>query len=227
MTTDPSDMSLEVIELQSGKHPTASLIVLHGLGADGTDFVPVAQELQLDPIGEVRFLFPHAPVMPVTINNGMRMRAWYDIIGTDLSRREDERGLRASQALIEALIRRERERGIAANRIVLMGFSQGCAMTLMTGLRYPERLAGLVGLSGYLPLAAVAESERHEANADVPIFLAHGSADTVIPIDRATASRDALIAMGHPVEWHEYPMPHSVCAEEITDLNRWLLKTLA
>ena len=227
MTTDPSDMSLEVIELQSGKHPTASLIVLHGLGADGTDFVPVAQELQLDPIGEVRFLFPHAPVMPVTINNGMRMRAWYDIIGTDLARREDERGLRSSQALVQALIARERERGIAARRIVLMGFSQGCAMTLMTGLRYPERLAGLVGLSGYLPLAAVAESERHEANADVPIFLAHGSADTVIPIDRATASRDALIAMGHPVEWHEYPMPHSVCAEEITDLNRWLLKTLA
>jgi phospholipase/carboxylesterase len=225
-TAAGSDMSLEVIELQSGKNPTASLIVLHGLGADGTDFVPIAQELRLDSIGEVRFLFPHAPVMPVTINGGMRMRAWYDIMGTEISRREDERGLRASQALVEALIRRERERGIAARRIVLMGFSQGCAMTLMTGLRHPERLAGLVGLSGYLPLAAVAEAERHQANADVPIFLAHGSADTVIPIDRATASRDALIAMGHPVEWHEYPMPHSVCAEEIADLNRWLLKTL-
>jgi phospholipase/carboxylesterase len=220
-------VDLEVIELQSGKQPTASLIVLHGLGADGTDFVPVAQELRLDPVGEVRFLFPHAPVMPVTINGGMRMRAWYDILGNDIARREDERGLRASQALVEALIDRERERGIAARRIVLMGFSQGCAMTLMTGLRYRERLAGLVGLSGYLPLAAVAQAERHEANADVPIFLAHGSLDNVIPIDRATASRDALVAMGHPVEWHEYPMPHSVCAEEIADLNRWLLKTLA
>jgi phospholipase/carboxylesterase len=218
--------SLEVIELQSGKNPTASLIVLHGLGADGTDFVPVAQELHLDPIGEVRFLFPHAPVMPVTINGGMQMRAWYDILGTDLARREDELGLRASQELVESLIARERERGIAAARIVLMGFSQGCAMTLMTGLRHPERLGGLVGLSGYLPLAAATQAERHAANADVPIFLAHGSVDQVIPLERATASRDALVAMGHPVEWHEYPMPHSVCAEEIADLNRWLLKTL-
>ena len=220
-------MSLEVIELESGKNPTASLIVLHGLGADGSDFVPVAQELNLDPIGEARFIFPHAPVMPVTINGGMSMRAWYDILGTDLAKREDERGLRASQAMIEALIARECERGIDAARIVLMGFSQGCAMTLMTGLRYGQRLAGLVGLSGYLPLAAVTEAERHTANGDVPIFLAHGSADQVIPIARATASRDALKAMGHPVEWHEYPMPHSVCAEEIADLNRWLLKTLA
>jgi phospholipase/carboxylesterase len=225
-TPAPAATALEVIELQSGKNPTASLIVLHGLGADGTDFVPIAQELRLDPIGEVRFLFPHAPVMPVTINGGMRMRAWYDILGTEIARREDERGLRASQALVEALIARERERGVPARRIVLMGFSQGCAMTLMTGLRHRERLAGLVGLSGYLPLAAVVEAERHQANADVPIFLAHGSADNVIPIDRATASRDALVAMGHPVEWHEYPMPHSVCAEEIADLNRWLLKTL-
>lgn len=219
-------MSLEVIELQSGSNPSASLIILHGLGADGTDFVPVAQELRLDPVGDVRFLFPHAPVIPVTINGGMRMRAWYDILGTDLARREDERGLRASQALVEALISRERERGIAARRIVLMGFSQGCAMTLMTGLRHPERLGGLVGLSGYLPLASSMPAERHQANADVPIFLAHGSADPMVPIERAIASRDALVAMGHPVEWHEYPMPHSVCAEEIADLERWLLKVL-
>ena len=218
---------LEVIELESGKKPTASIIVLHGLGADGTDFVPIAQELELDPIGEVRYVFPHAPVMPVTINGGMSMRAWYDILGTEVERREDERGLRASQAMVEALIEREIERGIEASRIVLMGFSQGCAMTLMTGLRYGQRLAGLVGLSGYLPLAAVTEAERHSANHDTPIFLAHGSVDQVIPIARATASRDALRALGHAVEWHEYPMPHSVCAEEITDLNRWLLKTLA
>jgi phospholipase/carboxylesterase len=220
-------IQLEVIELESGKHPTASIIVLHGLGADGTDFVPIAQELKLDPIGEVRYVFPHAPVMPVTINGGMAMRAWYDILGTEIDRREDERGLRVSQAMVEALIEREIERGTEANRIMLMGFSQGCAMTLMTGLRYGQRLAGLVGLSGYLPLAAVTEAERHAANRDTPIFLAHGSADQVIPIARATASRDALRALGHPVEWHEYPMPHSVCAEEIADLNRWLLKTLA
>ncbi len=218
---------LEVIELESGKKPTASIIVLHGLGADGTDFVPIAQELKLDPIGQVRYVFPHAPVMPVTINGGMAMRAWYDILGSEVERREDERGLRASQAMVEALIEREIERGTEAGRIVLMGFSQGCAMTLMTGLRYGQRLAGLVGLSGYLPLAAVTEAERHAANHDTPIFLAHGSVDQVIPIARATASRDALRALGHPVEWHEYPMPHSVCAEEIVDLNRWLLQTLA
>jgi len=219
--------TLEVVELESGKQPTASIIVLHGLGADGTDFVPIAQELKLDPIGHVRFVFPHAPVMPVTINGGMSMRAWYDILGTEITRREDESGLRASQATVAALIDRERERGIEAKRIVLMGFSQGCAMTLMAGLRYGERLGGLVGLSGYLPLAAVTEAERHAASHDVPIFLAHGSADGVIPIARATASRDALKAFGHQVEWHEYPMAHSVCIEEIADLNRWLLKTLA
>ena len=218
---------LEVIELESGKKPTISIIVLHGLGADGTDFVPVAQELKLDPVGEVRYVFPHAPVMPVTINGGMSMRAWYDIVGTEIDRREDERGLRTSQAMVEALIEREIERGTEAARIVLMGFSQGCAMTLMAGLRFGQRLAGLVGLSGYLPLAAVTEAERHSANRDTPIFLAHGSADQVIPIARATASRDALKALGHPVEWHEYPMPHSVSAEEIADLNRWLLTTLA
>ena len=218
--------SLEVIELESGKQPGASIIVLHGLGADGNDFVPIAQELALDPIGQVRFVFPHAPVMPVTINGGMSMRAWYDILGTEITRREDERGLRSSQAMVEALIDRELERGIAASRLVLMGFSQGCAMTLMAGLRYGQRLAGLVGLSGYLPLASVTEAERHGANHDVPIFLAHGSADPVIPIARAVASRDALRALGHPVEWHEYPMQHSVSAQEIADLNRWLLKVL-
>ena len=218
---------LEVIELESGKKPTISIIVLHGLGADGTDFVPVAQELKLDPVGEVRYVFPHAPVMPVTINGGMSMRAWYDIVGTEIDRREDERGLRTSQAMVEALIEREIERGTEAARIVLMGFSQGCAMTLMAGLRFGQRLAGLVGLSGYLPLAAVTEAERHSANRDTPIFLAHGSADQVIPIARATASRDALKALGHPVEWHEYPMPHSVCLQEIEDISRWLQRVLA
>ena len=220
-------MPLEApIELETAPNPAASLIVLHGLGADGNDFVPIAHELQLRRAGPLRFVFPHAPVRPVTINGGYRMRAWYDILGADLARHEDEAGLRESQALVEALIAREKARGIAAGRIVLAGFSQGCAMTLMTGLRHDERLAGLVGLSGYLPLAAKAEAERHAANRDAPIFLAHGTGDPVIPIARARDSRDALVALGHPVEWHEYPMPHSVCAAEIADLERWLLRVL-
>jgi phospholipase/carboxylesterase len=221
-------MSLEAIELDSAPNPTASLIVLHGLGADGNDFVPVARELDLSAIGAVRFVFPHAPTRPVTINGGYVMPAWYDILGLDShQQREDEAGLRESQALVEELIAREKTRGVPANRIVLAGFSQGCAMTLMTGLRHDERLAGLVGLSGYLPLAAKAEAERHAANRDTPIFLAHGTGDPVIPIARARQSRDVLTAMGHTVEWHEYPMPHSVCGPEIADLNRWLLKVLA
>ena len=220
-------MSLEVIENETGPHPTASMIVLHGLGADGNDFVPIAEELDLRAVGPVRFVFPHAPTMPVTINGGYVMRAWYDILGTDLARREDEAGLRRSQALVESLIARERRRGIESMRIVLAGFSQGCAMTLLTGLRAAERLAGLVGLSGYLPLADKLAAERTPINADLPIFLAHGRHDPVIPIDRAIASRDVLTALGHRVEWHEYAMPHSVCAEEIQDLQRWLLRVLA
>jgi phospholipase/carboxylesterase len=201
--------------------------VLHGLGADGNDFVPVAHELDLAAIGGARFVFPHAPLRPVTLNGGAVMRAWYDIAGLPQARREDEAGLRESQRLIEMLIARERERGIPARRIVLMGFSQGCAMTLMTGLRHGERLAGLAGLSGYLPLAATTALERTTANADVPIFLAHGRDDPMIPIERATASRDALLALGYAVEWHDYAMPHSVCMDEIVDLNRWLLQVLA
>jgi len=220
-------MSLETLQMQSADAPGASLIVLHGLGADGHDFVPIAQQLELSAVGGARFIFPHAPMRPVTMNGGYVMRAWYDIAGTPQARREDEAGLRASQALIEALIAQERERGVPASRIVLMGFSQGCAMTLLTGLRHAERLAGLVGLSGYLPLAASTAAERSAANADVPIFLAHGRDDPMIAIDRALASRDALLAMGYQVEWHDYEMPHSVCMDEIVDLNRWLLRVLA
>jgi len=221
-------MTLEAIEHETAPSPRAAIVILHGLGADGTDFVPVAHELELATVGPVRYVFPHAPTRPVTINGGYVMRAWYDILGLDASeRREDEQGLRESQRLLEALIEREKERGIPAARIVLAGFSQGCAMTLMTGLRHRERLAGLVGLSGYLPLAAATDAERHDANRDVPIFLAHGTGDPMIPIARARQSRDALVAMGHAVEWHEYPMPHSVCAAEIDDLNRWLLRVLA
>ena len=220
-------MPLEVIEIETAPHPTASVIVLHGLGADGNDFVPIAEELDLRAAGPVRFVLPHAPTRPVTINGGYVMRAWYDILGTDLAKREDEAGLRQSMSSVQALIERERERGLPASRIVLMGFSQGCAMVLLAGLRHGERLAGLVGLSGYLPLAATTAVERNAANNDVPIFLAHGRSDTVIPIDRALASRDVLAALGYAVEWHEYPMQHSVCAQEIVDLNRWLLRILS
>lgn len=219
-------MNLTTIEQQTGPDPTATVIVLHGLGADGHDFVPVADALDLGGVGPVRFVFPHAPTRPVTINGGHVMRAWYDILGTQLERREDEAGLRASQALVDRLIAQEKARGIAAGRIVLAGFSQGCAMTFMAGLRHDERLAGLVGLSGYLPLAAQAAAERHAANRDVPIFFAHGQSDGVIPIGLARASRDALAGMGHEVEWHEYPMAHAVCAEEIEDLGGWLRQRL-
>ncbi|MGK2900921.1 MAG: alpha/beta hydrolase [Burkholderiaceae bacterium] len=224
-------MSLEVIEIETAPNPTASVIILHGLGADGNDFVPVAHELDLSSIGPVRFVFPHAPMRPVTLNGGYVMRAWYDILGAELGpggeRREDEAGLRASQAMVEGLIAKERARGVPASRIVLAGFSQGCAMILMTGLRHGERLAGLLGMSGYLPMAAKTAAERSAANAGVPIFQAHGTGDPMIPIARALQSRDALVALGHPVEWHAYPMPHSVCPQEIADMNRWLLRVLA
>ncbi len=220
-------MILDTIDIETGAHPRASIILLHGLGADGNDFVPFADELDLTAVGPVRFVFPHAPTRPVTINGGYVMRAWYDIFGNDLVRREDETGLRESVGLVEALIARERERGVPAGRIVLAGFSQGCAMTLLTGLRHRERLAGLLGMSGYLPLAAATAGERSEVNRDLPIFLAHGRSDGIIPLSRATASRDALVALGHPVEWHEYPMAHSVCAAEVADLNAWLLRVLA
>ena len=218
-------MPLATIEVETAAKPGASIIILHGLGADGNDFVPVAEELDLSAIGAVRFIFPHSPTRPVTLNGGYVMPAWYDILGP--GQPEDEAGLRASQALVEALIAKEVARGVAASRIVLAGFSQGCAMTLITGLRLRERLAGLACLSGYLPLAALTASERNAAHADLPIFMAHGRSDGMIPIARAMASRDALAQLGYPVEWHDYPMQHSVCPQEIVDLNRWLLKVLA
>lgn len=218
---------LDIIESETGANPGATIIILHGLGADGNDFVPIAQELDLSSLGPVRFVFPHAPVIPVTINNGYPMRAWYDILGMDLVRREDEPGLRRSLAQVEDLIENEVKRGMPANRIVLAGFSQGCAMALMAGLRHKERLAGIVGMSGYLPLAQSTVAERTDANALTPIFLAHGRQDNVVVLERGTASRDALRALGYEVEWHEYPMAHSVCMEEIADLNAWLVKVLA
>ncbi len=220
-------MSLQVLEAQTGEHPVASIIILHGLGADGRDFVPVAQQMDLSSVGPVRYVFPSAPVMPVTINGGYPMPAWYDILGADLTQRQDEAGLRRSQAAIESLIAREVSRGIPASRIVVAGFSQGCAMSLMVGLRHAQRLAGIMGLSGYLPLAEQLATERSLANADVPIFLAHGSRDGVVVLPRATASRDFLQSLGYPVEWHEYAMEHSVCPEEIDDMQAWLCQVLA
>ncbi len=220
-------MSLQVLEAQTGEHPVASIIILHGLGADGRDFVPVAQQMDLSSVGPVRYVFPSAPVMPVTINGGYPMPAWYDILGADLTQRQDEAGLRRSQAAIESLIAREVSRGIPASRIVVAGFSQGCAMSLMVGLRHAQRLAGIMGLSGYLPLAEKLPAERSLANADVPIFMAHGSHDGVVVLPRATASRDFLQGLGYPVEWHEYAMEHSVCPEEIDDMQAWLCQVLA
>lgn len=217
---------LETIQIETGPNPAVSIIWMHGLGADGHDFVPIVRELDLAGCPPIRFVFPHAPMMPVTINNGYVMRAWYDILGVDLVRREDEAGLRKSQAMIERLIEQEKARGIPADRVVLAGFSQGCAMTLQTGLRYPERLAGLLCLSGYLPLHTTVPTERHAANNDTPIFMAHGRGDPVVPILRAEQSRDVLKSLGYPVEWHEYMMPHSVCAEEIDDIGAWLKRIL-
>ena len=218
---------LETIEIDTAPNPTAAVIWMHGLGADGSDFVPIVREFDLTGCPPIRFVFPHAPTMPVTVNNGYVMRAWYDILGADLTRREDEAGLRASQAAIEELIAAQNALGIASERIVLAGFSQGCAMTLQTGLRHPQRLAGLLCLSGYLPLPAALAAENTAANQSVPIFMAHGRTDTVIPIDRAKASRDLLEQFGYAVQWHDYPMPHSVCPEEVDDIAVWLKRVLS
>lgn len=220
-------MNRPPIEIETGPNPHASIILMHGLGADGNDFVPICGELDLSAIGAVRFVFPNAPSIPVTLNGGYVMPAWYDIDGGPSPRREDEAGLRQSQATIEALIAREKLRGIAAHRIVVAGFSQGCAMALMVGLRHAETLAGIVALSGYLPLASTTAAERHAANRQTPVFMAHGRRDGVVVPERALASRETLTALGYAVEWHDYPMEHSVCAEEIVDLNRWLLNVLA
>ncbi|OZI20556.1 carboxylesterase [Bordetella genomosp. 9] len=225
MTATPSAL-LDSIELETGPNPSYAVIWLHGLGADGNDFAPIVPELRLPATPAVRFVFPHAPVQPVTINGGMQMRSWYDILVMDLVRREDAAGIRQSEAAVRALIARENARGIPTSRIVLAGFSQGCAMTLHTGLRLPEKLAGMMALSGYLPLLDLAAAERQSANADTPIFLAHGEYDPVVDIARATASRDMLRSLGHDVRWHTYPMQHSVCAEEVADMRDFLLQVI-
>jgi phospholipase/carboxylesterase len=220
-------MNLQTIEINPAAAPRATVIILHGLGADGTDFLPMADELDLAAVGPVRYLMPRAPVKRVTINGGQPMRAWYDILGVDLVKREDEAGLRDSMQQVGQLIEREVARGVPANRIVLAGFSQGCAIALGAGLRHPQRLAGLVGMSGYVPLADTSAAERHPASQGLPVFMAHGRSDGIVPLARGTAGRDLLKSLGCDVEWHDYPMEHSVCMEEVVALNRWLVKILA
>ena len=218
---------LDNIEIETAPNPTIAVVWLHGLGADGNDFVPLVRELDLTGLPGIRFVFPHANTMPVTINGGYVMRSWYDIVATDLTRREDEGGLRASQLQVEALIAREKARGIPASRIILAGFSQGCAMTLQTGLRHPEKLAGMLCLSGYLPLSSVAGAERSEASLGTPIFMAHGVQDPVVPFTRAEESRKVVEALGYQVEWHAYPMQHTLCLEEVQDISAWIRKVVA
>jgi len=220
---------LETIEIETGKNPTASVIWMHGLGADGNDFVPIVNELELDGTPAIRFVFPHAPMRPVTINNGYVMRAWYDVAFGDLegqSRRADEKGVRESQAHITALIEREAKRGVAAEDIVLAGFSQGGAIALQTGLRHPRKLAGVIALSTYLPLAESLLQESAPANKATPIFMAHGTYDPVVPLMMGAGSMTLLSGLGYAVEWRQYPMPHSVCPEEILDIGAWMRRVL-
>ncbi len=217
---------LDCVEHETGPQPTHSVVWLHGLGADGHDFAPIVPELRLPASLAVRFVFPHATIQPVTINGGLAMRSWYDILTPNLVKREDEVGIRVSEQAVQALIARENARGVPSSRIVLAGFSQGCAMTLHTGIRLKEKLAGLMGLSGYLPLIDTAAHERHPANATTPIFLAHGTHDPVVTLERAEASRAKLVELGYAVQWHTYPMPHSVCAQEIDDISIFLQSVL-
>jgi phospholipase/carboxylesterase len=221
-----SPPSLETVEIEPTTAADAAVVLLHGLGADGHDFESLVPELRLPPSPAVRFVFPHAPVRPVTVNAGHPMRAWYDIVALDRRAAEDDHGIRRSAEAIGALVRRERERGIPADRIVLAGFSQGGAMALFTALRWPERLGGVVGLSCYLPLAATLAEEAHPANAALPVFLAHGTFDPIVPLPLGEGSRELLRARGYDVDWHAYPMPHSVSAPEIDDLRGWLLGAL-
>ena len=220
---------LETIELETGRNPTTAVIWMHGLGADGNDFVPIVNELDLSGAPAIRFVFPHAPMMPVTINNGFVMRAWYDVSFGDLegrSRRADENGVRQSQAQIGRLVAREAERKIPFKNIVLAGFSQGGAMALQSGLRHPEKLAGVMALSCYLPCADSFAAEAAPANAKTPVFMAHGTHDPVVPYQMGANSRDLLARSGYDVEWHEYAMQHSVCLEEVRDIGAWLAKVL-
>jgi phospholipase/carboxylesterase len=213
---------LETVEISTGDEPAGSVIWLHGLGADGHDFEPVVPELRLPDELALRFVFPHAPIRPVTINAGMRMRAWYDIIAIDRRARQDEEGIRESAAATVELIEREKERGVPAERIVLAGFSQGGAIAIHAALRYPERLAGLVALSTWMSLGDTLAGEASPANRDLPIFLAHGRQDPMVPVALGEQTREALAAAGYALEWHTYDMPHAVCPAEIADISAWL-----
>lgn len=217
---------LPCIELETAPNPTCSVIWLHGLGADGNDFVPIIPELHLPENPAIRFIFPSAPSIPVTVNGGYVMPAWYDIVGRNLMDQEDAEGTKRSAASIVELIDREVQRGIAYKNIVLAGFSQGCAMALYVGLRLPHELAGIIALSGYLPLAMTLNLEKHAANQNTPIFMAHGTYDPVVVLDRAQASYAMLEASGYEVEWNEYPMEHSVNHEELKDISRFLQTVL-
>ncbi|GMV30995.1 MAG: phospholipase/carboxylesterase [Rhodanobacteraceae bacterium] len=220
-------MILPAVELETRAKPSHSVIWLHGLGADGHDFAPIIPELVARDWPALRFVFPHAPVRPVTINGGMAMRAWYDIKGADIASRQDETGVRESIAQLDALIAREADRGVPASRVMLAGFSQGGAIVLAGGVRHPKRLAGIVALSTYLPIHETTATESSPANAGLPIFMAHGSLDPVVPQTLGTRSRDLLRGLGHEVDWHSYPMAHTVGAQEIADLRQWMGARLA
>ena len=218
---------LPCVELETGAHPDAAVVWLHGLGADGNDFVPIVEEMKLPESLSIRFVFPHAPVRPVTINNGFPMRAWYDIYAADIANRADALGVAQSRGQVEALIAREKTRGVTAARIVVAGFSQGGAIALYTGLRHAERLAGIVGLSTYLPMADRLPAEAAKANRGLPIFMAHGTMDQVIRPEWGEASRRALVAAGYEVEWHTYPMQHAVVWEEIEAVRAFVTRVFA
>ncbi len=217
---------LEAVEIETGRNPTGTVLWLHGLGADGHDFAPIVPQLVERHERPLRFVFPHAPVRPVTINGGAAMRAWYDILGFGRGFPHDEAGIRASDGEVRALIQRENQRGIATNRIVLGGFSQGGAISLFSGPRYPEKLAGIMALSCYMLLEDLLPAERTRVNYQTPIFLAHGTQDPVVDFRRGTEAKQLLEAGGYPVEWHAYTMPHSVCPQEIADIAGWLRKVL-
>jgi phospholipase/carboxylesterase len=219
-------VSRDAVEIETGANPTGAVIWLHGLGADGHDFEPIVPELVRPGERALRFVFPHAPIRPVTLNGGFAMRAWYDIVSLERRGPEDEAGIRASQATVEALIRRENARGIATSRIVLAGFSQGGSVALFAGTRYAEKLAGIMGLSCYLLLAGRLAAERSSANQATPIFLAHGLEDPIVAPLLGEQARTALVAAGYAVEWHSYPMPHSVCPQEVADIAQWLRRLL-
>ena len=218
---------LDTIERETGADPAWSVLWLHGLGADGNDFVPILPELVRRDWPAMRFVFPHAPVRPVTVNGGMRMRAWYDIVGMDFASRADAAGIEESVAQVEALVARENERGVPPSKILLAGFSQGGAIALAAGLRRRAPLAGLVALSTYLPGGDAAAARRDPNAVAQPVFFAHGDGDPVIPVQHGLASAQALERVGFEVAWHRYPMAHQVCAQEISDLGDWLERRLA